>query len=103
ETALFRMAQEAISNSRKHADCSALEVRLAIGSDLISLEVSDNGRGFDVDTILGQTHRFGLSTMRERITQIGGQFAVDSEVGVGTTVRALIPLSRAIHSEPELE
>lgn len=99
ETALFRMAQEALSNSRKHARCEHAEVRLAATGDAVTLSVSDDGVGFEVADKLGQLHRFGLSTMRERIIQVGGEFSVDSKPGHGTVVRARIPLDQAIHTE----
>ncbi|MDI3340726.1 MAG: GAF domain-containing sensor histidine kinase [Sphaerobacter sp.] len=99
ETALFRVVQEAISNARKHAACSSLEIRLAVDDGILSLEVADDGRGFDVEQTLGESHRFGLFTMRERITQVGGQFTVESAPGRGTVVRACIPLPQATHSE----
>ncbi|HLI50839.1 MAG TPA: GAF domain-containing protein [Thermomicrobiaceae bacterium] len=99
ETALFRMAQEALSNSRKHACCDRAEVRLAADGSAVTLAVSDNGAGFEVADKLGQLHRFGLSTMRERISQVGGEFSVDSKPGAGTTVSARIPLDRATHIE----
>lgn len=101
ETALFRMVQEAISNARKHAGCKTLAIRLSVAGGMVTLEVHDDGRGFEVERVLGESHRFGLSTMRERITQVGGEFTVESCPGDGTIVRATIPLSQATHSESE--
>lgn len=99
ETALFRMVQEALSNSRKHARCEHVEIRLGADKDAVTLSVSDDGDGFEVADKIGQLHRFGLSTMRERITQVGGEFSVDSKPGQGTAVCARIPIDRATHTE----
>lgn len=101
ETALFRMAQEATTNSRKHAGCTMIEISLSICDDRLCLEVSDDGNGFDAEAATRKPHRFGLSTMRERIAQVGGTFAVASQPARGTRVRAEIPLARAVYAESD--
>ena len=99
ETALFRIVQEAISNCRKHSDCTAIALDIDVRNDDLWLCVSDNGCGFNVDEARDQPDRFGLASMFERVTQIGGTLDIRSEAGEGTTVSVKIPLDRATHSE----
>jgi signal transduction histidine kinase len=99
ETALFRIVQEAISNCRKHADCSAIVLDVALDDNTLSLCVTDNGCGFDVAEARERPERFGLSSMFERVTQIGGTLDIQSKPGDGTTVSVRIPLERATHTD----
>jgi PAS domain S-box-containing protein len=95
--ALYRIAQEALHNAGRHA--RATRVRIALSQDhaCIRLEVSDNGVGFDT----GSEHpgHFGLNTMRERATELGGSLEIDSRPQAGTTVQAIIPASRSSSRE----
>lgn len=100
EAALFRMIQEALTNCHKHAQCSEVELHITIEDDRLRVSVIDNGRGFDLDMALSESGRFGLSSMRERIAQIGGDFSVESSPDRGTRVHACIPLSHATTLEP---
>jgi two-component system sensor histidine kinase UhpB len=93
ETAVFRIAQEAISNVLNHADAGQVRIRLACGEDL-RLEVDDDGIGFDA--VLppppdGRQH-MGLFGIRERAAALGGVATVESTPGEGTRVRVAIPL-----------
>ena len=99
ETALFRIVQEAISNCRKHADCSAIVLDVELNDSHLTLCVTDNGCGFDVEKARARPERFGLSSMFERVTQIGGTLDIQSAPGEGTTVSVSIPLERATHSD----
>ena len=102
ETALYRVAQEAIANVRKHAGEDArVRVTLRRGDESVSLRVRDWGQGFSVDDTgkyqvrrrAQPGERVGLSSMRERISLLGGSFAINSEPGLGTEVSAEIPLT----------
>ncbi len=99
ETALFRVVQEAISNCRKHAQCSAIALDIDLENDVLSLVVTDNGLGFDLDEARRVPDRFGLSSMFERVTQIGGTLDIQSRPGRGTSVNLSIPIDRAVQSE----
>jgi signal transduction histidine kinase len=90
ETALFRVTQEALTNVAAHAEAKRVEIRVAI-SDRNTLElcVADNGVGFDPSE---RSSGLGLLGMRERITMLGGQFAVTSAPGEGTTIRVTAPI-----------
>jgi len=76
EQGLFRVAQEALSNVARHSAASAVEVHLAWEGESLMLTVSDNGRGFDPERARGKG--LGLTTMRERIEDLGGTFRVAS-------------------------
>jgi signal transduction histidine kinase len=90
ETALFRVTQEALTNVAAHAEAKRVEIRVAI-SDRNTLElcIADNGVGFDPSE---RSSGLGLLGMRERITMLGGQFAVTSAPGEGTTIRVTAPI-----------
>lgn len=94
ETALFRIAQEALTNARKHAGAALLHVTLERSEKTVCLEVRDWGRGFNpnLSTNGGPGERVGLSSMRERAALVGGDLRILSEPGTGTSVAAEIPL-----------
>ncbi|MHB1594320.1 MAG: sensor histidine kinase [Streptosporangiaceae bacterium] len=88
EVVLVRVCQEALANVRKHARAHSASVRLGYCPDAVSLEVSDDGAGFDPVRVGAG---FGLSGMRTRVTEAGGTLTVSSSPGGGTTVRATVP------------
>jgi signal transduction histidine kinase/ligand-binding sensor domain-containing protein len=87
---LYRIAQEALGNAAKHSEATTVEVRLAGTAGRVCLSVSDNGKGCDRSKI-GNSGGLGLISMRERVLQLEGTFAFDSEPGRGTTVKVEIP------------
>jgi signal transduction histidine kinase len=89
--ALFRIAQEAVLNARKHAEASELEIGLARDPSAarIVLSVRDDGCGFDARA--PTRGRYGLMTMRERAEACGGTLELTSAPGRGTRVRAVVP------------
>lgn len=93
EATLLRTAQEALANVARHADASRVALTLSYMEDLVSLDVRDDGSGFDPATprVTGENGGFGLSAMRERLHRIAGTLAVESEPGAGTAVSALVP------------
>ncbi len=96
EAVLLRICQEALTNVRKHAGASEVEVRLVFDEEAVELVVSDNGRGFEAKVPSEEEVRkrgtFGLISMRERARSIGGHFEILSESGKGTIVRVTVPL-----------
>jgi signal transduction histidine kinase len=93
EIQLVRIVQEALSNIRKHARAASASVRLSADGDGLTVEVSDDGRGFDpMDSEPTGWPRFGLRTMRERAQAIGGRFDLDSRPAQGTRVVVHVPL-----------
>jgi signal transduction histidine kinase len=85
--ALFRAAQEAISNVLKHAKATCLEISLEQQDGRVRLTVGDNGRGFETNPVSPKTApSWGLNIMRERIETIGGDIQIESKPGAGTRV-----------------
>ncbi|MFC1957617.1 PAS domain S-box protein [Chloroflexota bacterium] len=94
ELAIFRIAQEALSNVRRHSHASAVEMTVDFSADALTLVMSDNGQGFDMPartSDLALSGKLGIMGMRERARLSGGTIIVQSEVGVGTTVTLRIP------------
>jgi PAS domain S-box-containing protein len=94
EELVYRSAQEALANVRKHANARRIDVRVAEAGDMLTLEVADNGCGFDMDAVRGRPDaalHFGLDTMVERLHAAGGEASIESEAGRGTTVRLAVP------------
>jgi len=90
---LYRIAQEALHNTVKHARASRAGIRLECGSERIVIEISDDGVGFDPT---GQfPGHLGLKSMRERVAALGGTIDVLSAPGDGVRVRAEVPRQRA--------
>ena len=95
ETVLYRVAQEALTNVRKHAQTTRVAVTLARDEQRLRLEVQDWGCGFEPAHVLadaGLGERIGLRGMRERVALLGGHWSVQSSPGNGTLVAAEIPL-----------
>ena len=91
---LFRIAQEAIANARKHASATRIHVSIAALDGGVRLVITDDGLGFDVGVIESpEPGHIGLPTMIERAHLAGGGCEVRSEPGRGTTVSAWLPLA----------
>jgi signal transduction histidine kinase len=87
---LYRIAQEAIHNTVKHARATTIDLSLTTHDGRIKLDIADNGRGFDASgTFPGH---LGLVSMRERATRAGGDLTIDSSSGEGTRVRVEVPV-----------
>lgn len=86
--ALYRVAQEALNNLVKHAQASLVNLRLYCASDALTLEVQDNGVGFDPQA--DYPGHLGLHTMRERVARFGGALEIESAPGAGATVRVKV-------------
>ena len=91
---LFRIAQEAIANARKHASATRIRVSIAALDGGVRLAITDDGLGFDVGVIESpEPGHIGLPTMIERAQLAGGACEVQSEPGGGTTVSTWLPLA----------
>jgi PAS domain S-box-containing protein len=94
---VYRIAQEAIGNARKHADAAHLEVRVAGGLSGVSVTVRDDGGGFDVAAVAEpRPGHLGLSTMVERAKLAGGHCRIDSTPGSGTTIDIWLPIDAEV-------
>lgn len=87
--ALFRIAQEALNNTAKHARASHVELRLKVVGETLVAEIRDDGAGFDPDAQF--PGHLGLLSMRERAYRLGGTVEIISSSGQGTIVRVVIP------------
>ena len=90
--ALYRVAQEGLTNVQRHAEADQVKINLRIGKETAALTVYDDGKGFDL-TELGsssQEHQ-GLVGMRERLELAGGQLTVQSSFQSGTKLMAVVP------------
>ena len=91
EEHLYRLGQEALHNVVKHAQATEARIELGAGSDSVRLSVRDDGAGFD--PAAPRPGHLGLETMHDRANRIGGQLAIDSSPGSGTTVVVEVPIS----------
>jgi two-component system sensor histidine kinase DegS len=104
ELALFRIAQEAVSNARRHGVASRVRVSLAVRPGIAELVVVDDGRGFLWEPEIGWPSRGeGLPGMRERAELLGGTLRVESAPGAGTRIAVMLPLPRVWPSPPGSE
>lgn len=96
ESALYRIAQEAMTNVMKHAPgARTLKVTLAFSIELISLTIADDGPGFLMESLdYGgrDDHGIGLRGMQQRMRDVGGTLTIDAYPGAGTTITASVPL-----------
>ncbi len=93
ESDLYRIAQEALTNVRKHAGARRAGIGLRDEDGVVLLEIRDDGRGFAPEPEEA-SQGFGLMGMRERAEQLGGSFEVGSAEGSGTTVSVRVPVRR---------
>ncbi|HEV7390323.1 MAG TPA: sensor histidine kinase, partial [Burkholderiales bacterium] len=91
KTTLYRLLQEALANTFRHAKCKNPRVRVHGAAKSLTIEVTDDGPGFDTEAAL-KKGRLGLSGMRQRAEVLGGSFALHSTPGNGTTIRITLPL-----------
>ncbi|MEI6059836.1 MAG: sensor histidine kinase [Bacteroidota bacterium] len=87
---IYRIAQEALNNITKHARATEVSMKLVRENNIVTLEVTDNGKGFIFDPVCF-AQRNGLQNMRERTLLLQGEFLVNSEPGKGTTIKVSIP------------
>jgi signal transduction histidine kinase len=96
ETAVFRIGQEAISNIARHANASNVFLVAGFQGDRVTLEVEDDGEGFDVARAEARSegHGWGLLGIRERAGLFGGSLEITSTPGAGTRVEVSIPVQK---------
>ena len=102
ETALYRIAQEALTNVRKHADTTRVRIKLGQLGRNVRLSVRDRGKGFEPASQTGRGgpgERVGVSGMEERVRLLGGEFEVRSRPGSGTLVVVRVPLPDSVEGE----
>jgi len=92
---LFRIAQEALVNIKRHAQASEVVIRLEAAAGKLTMVITDNGKGFKVPmplSELGSTDKLGLIGMQERAQLLSGSLNIQSELGKGTAIIVEVPL-----------
>jgi signal transduction histidine kinase len=95
---LYRVAQEAVRNALRHGAPAHVDVTVAAGETAATLEVRDDGRGFDVAAVESAREGLGLFVMRERLSLVDGRLDLLSRPGGGTVVRATVPVTGTVAS-----
>lgn len=97
EVVLFRIAQEAMHNIARHSGATAMTLRIRLTEGEVTMQLHDDGRGFDPAalSVRGSGQGLGLAGMRERASLLGGTVRVESAPGQGTTVEARLPVDAA--------
>jgi signal transduction histidine kinase len=93
EENLLHIGQEALTNALKHAHATTFDARLSFDSNAVSLELRDNGDGFNTDGVSGGG--IGLIGMKERADQIGATLKISSEPGAGTRILTVSPYGQS--------
>ncbi|MBO8128026.1 MAG: sensor histidine kinase [Peptococcaceae bacterium] len=96
EVALFRIVQEALNNVQKHAKAKQVAVKVEVLPERVNVFIKDNGRGFDVDRVMGDKDGkgYGLVGMKERVELLRGNLKIRSKPGQGTTIVIMVPLTK---------
>lgn len=93
EVALFRLAQEAVTNALKHAEATEITVKVEVTKETITMLIKDNGKGFDVNEFkkIKDKKSFGLIGMKERLDLLDGKMTINSKIGLGTFIMIQVP------------
>ena len=92
ETSAFRIVQEALTNVARYAAVDRVDLDARVEGGLLTIQIKDQGAGFDVDVALSAHRSIGLAGMRERASLLYGSLTIDSSPGKGTAVTACLPL-----------
>jgi two-component system sensor histidine kinase DegS len=92
---IFRVVQECLNNTRKHAKASYISIQFEFTDNFVALRVKDDGKGFDTASLneLDRDEKggFGVFGMKERVELLEGTFKIESSIGAGTTVKVQMP------------
>src|SRR5262249_11526487 len=97
KTCIYRLVQEAVNNSARHANARTVQVNLERKDHSVVFSVRDRGGGFDPRFVRG----LGILGMEERVRRLGGRLQIDSQPGHGTTVFAELPVMEMERKNPE--
>lgn len=103
EVPVYRILQELINNTLKHANATAISIQISRFPDLLNLVVEDNGAGFDPDKVTAQPGGLGLANIKARLHKLHGTINIDSGLGNGSTFIIDVPLNSGLQalSDPE--
>lgn len=90
EVMVFRAVQELLGNAARHSQATLIKVLVDLGNDFLRINIDDNGKGFDPDSLKESTN-LGLKLIRERAEMLGGKFEIDSAVGSGARISFTVP------------
>jgi signal transduction histidine kinase len=90
EQALYRVLQEALSNIARHAEADRVSLSLTMSSERVTLVVTDNGRGFEMNAVSPSS--YGLASMQGRLGDVGGKLNIESGISSSTTITAEVQL-----------
>ncbi|NIK76359.1 NarL family two-component system sensor histidine kinase LiaS [Paenibacillus castaneae] len=90
EDHLFRIAQEALSNTLRHSKADSMDIRLVRAGDQVYMSLQDSGIGFDLEA--KKQTSYGLLTMEERVNELGGSLKMLSKIGEGTFIQIWVPM-----------
>jgi signal transduction histidine kinase len=102
EVAIFSIVQEAISNAKKHAQASRIDIEVTPSDDNLTVVVRDDGVGFDVKAVTGRYEErgsLGMLNMQERAELVDGELSLSSQPGKGTSISLQLPLSTNLAQE----
>lgn len=92
ELTILRIIQEAVNNCKKHSQAEKIDVAIVYEENQIIIDIHDDGIGFDVeDKQSNNCSSYGLSMMKERVYLLNGQIDINSEKGIGTTIKVVLP------------
>ena len=94
ETNLYRIVQEALTNTWKHSGAHSASVSLTVTEDTFTVTIQDDGRGFEEPAAEPDGEHLGLRTMRERVAMIGGRLVIESTPARGASVQVTLPIAR---------
>jgi signal transduction histidine kinase len=99
ENELYRVAQEALCNVRKHSRAGCVSILLSYSTAAVMLAIKDNGKGFAIKQPRAGANGFGLPTMCDRASRLGGRMDINSVQGTGTELRMSVPLRNKTSKE----
>ncbi len=101
EIGIYRLMQEALQNVSAHADAQHADVTIAFSPGAVSLVITDDGQGFDLDRVQrNQIGHLGIMGMQERAESLGGQLVIQTAPGRGTQIRLFVPMDSRLHLSP---
>ncbi len=90
---IYRIVQEALTNIRRHAGATRVDVRARVAGDTLIITIEDNGRGFSLDDVKAASGHLGLMSMSERARTLGGRLDIQSAPGRGTRLVLEVPVA----------
>jgi len=91
EEQLYRIAQEALANAVRHAQAREVRLEICYEDKALVLRISDDGRGFDLDSAIDADGHCGLISMKERAETVGGRLNIATAIGHGARIEAVVP------------